>query len=420
MTVSALMIPEPLPDDPDAVTTALETAAIFGTQGDKREAVRWLRRAAELAGDEGNDLRALTLARVAADLTNEIGGDSTAPAGASRDAAPARLVAEPITASTAAAASSAPASVEPASEFGLAPTVSAQPPANLGAPVPVAPDWIPPVPPPPGSVMTASGEPTGSELPVPPPPSLTSPEVMAAPGPSPAQPSQSPPTAIGPSQPPAQSLREALQRFSQHASSSPPAAERPDPQQSPALAALVQSIVQQTPRTQSVPSTGVSASNGPSSSRSQALPSLSATDARAALADTAPNFRIPEPDVENTQPGFAGQPPPASDAFSDAITDPRLVPTVGARAESAMPPSQPAALLEEPTTTREPPALAVPAVSTPKTLTGARQAVRVSIAATTEAGIFLVELLRNGAHPAPGSHEAFVVLTDPAADVFQD
>jgi hypothetical protein len=220
-------------------------------------------------------------------------------------------------------------------------------------------------------------------------------------------------------------LREALQRFSQHAShtsSSPPAAaplDVPDPQQSPALAALVQSIVQQTPRTQSAPSPGASASNGPSSARSQPLSIASAMDARAALADTAPNFRIPEPDVENTQPGFAAQPAPASDAFSDAITDPRMVPTVGATPDAAMPQSRTAALIDEPTTARDPAALADPAVS-PKALTGARQAVRVSIAATTEAGIFLVELLRNGASPAPGSQEAFVVLADPAANVFED
>jgi hypothetical protein len=454
MTVSALTIPEPLPDDPDAVTTALETAAIFGTQGDTREAVRWVRRAAELAGDEGNDLRALTLARVAADLTNELGGDSTMPANTSRDAVPARVVAESITAATAPGGDSAmldsarglspsldavapaPDTSERASDIGLAPTVSAQPPANLGTPVPVAPDWIPPVPPPPNNVVTASGEPTGDELPVAPPPVtppalLTPPEALAGPGPSPALPSQSPAAAIGPSQPPAQSLREALQRFSQHAShtsSSPPAApalDQPDPQRSPALAALVQSIVQQTPRAQPAPGPGASASNGPSSSRSRpvsaASAAVSAAETRAALADTAPNFRVPEPDVENTQPGFVVQPAPSSDSFSDAITNPYAVPAVGAKPESATPPSRPTTVLvETPPAIREPATLEAPAVSTPKTRAGARQAVRVSIAATTEAGIFLVELLRNGANPAPGSHEAFVVLADPASDVFDD
>jgi hypothetical protein len=63
-----LTVPEPLPDDPEAVVTALETAEIFGKQGDVKEAVRWVRRAAEIAGDEGNDLRALNLARAIADI----------------------------------------------------------------------------------------------------------------------------------------------------------------------------------------------------------------------------------------------------------------------------------------------------------------------------------------------------------------
>src|SRR6185436_7502440 len=63
-----LTVPEPLPNDPEAVITALETAEIFGKQGDLKEAVRWVRRAAEIAGDEGSDERALTLARAVADL----------------------------------------------------------------------------------------------------------------------------------------------------------------------------------------------------------------------------------------------------------------------------------------------------------------------------------------------------------------
>ena len=44
-----LSVPEPLPNDPEAVVTALETAEIFGKQGDLKEAVRWVRRAAEIA-----------------------------------------------------------------------------------------------------------------------------------------------------------------------------------------------------------------------------------------------------------------------------------------------------------------------------------------------------------------------------------
>lgn len=70
----ALSVPEPLPNDSEDLSTALETAAIFGAQGDVREAVRWVRRAAELAGDAGDDMRALALARAVADL-----GASVAP-----------------------------------------------------------------------------------------------------------------------------------------------------------------------------------------------------------------------------------------------------------------------------------------------------------------------------------------------------
>jgi hypothetical protein len=69
-----LSVPEPESTDPEDLTTALETAAIFSAQGDLREAVRWVRRAAELAGDAGDDMRALTLARAVADL-----GESMAP-----------------------------------------------------------------------------------------------------------------------------------------------------------------------------------------------------------------------------------------------------------------------------------------------------------------------------------------------------
>ncbi|HEY3493875.1 MAG TPA: hypothetical protein VGK73_04285, partial [Polyangiaceae bacterium] len=76
MSAPSLSVPEPLADDGEDITTALETAAIFNAQGDLREAVRWVRRAAEAAGDAGNDLRALALARAVADLNV---GASAAP-----------------------------------------------------------------------------------------------------------------------------------------------------------------------------------------------------------------------------------------------------------------------------------------------------------------------------------------------------
>jgi hypothetical protein len=79
-----LSVPEPQPTDPEDLSTALETAAIFSAQGDVREAMRWVRRAAELAGDAGDDVRALTLARAVADL-----GDSVAPSAPPPGVAPA-------------------------------------------------------------------------------------------------------------------------------------------------------------------------------------------------------------------------------------------------------------------------------------------------------------------------------------------
>ena len=70
-------IPTPSRADTETVSTALETAAIFRSKGDGREAMRWLQRAAESAGAAGDDERALSLSRVAADLHAEL--DTPAP-----------------------------------------------------------------------------------------------------------------------------------------------------------------------------------------------------------------------------------------------------------------------------------------------------------------------------------------------------
>src|SRR5690349_21572248 len=104
---TALAFPEPLPDDPEVVATALETAGIFGVQGDVREAVRWVRRAAELAGDAGIDDRAFALARAAADLTSNYSDQTQSsappPAGApaAQAAQPARVESAPARAASA-------------------------------------------------------------------------------------------------------------------------------------------------------------------------------------------------------------------------------------------------------------------------------------------------------------------------------
>jgi hypothetical protein len=72
MMQQTIDIPTPARADTETVITALETAAIFRSKGDGREAMRWLQRAAESAGAAGDDQRALSLSRVAADLHEEL------------------------------------------------------------------------------------------------------------------------------------------------------------------------------------------------------------------------------------------------------------------------------------------------------------------------------------------------------------
>lgn len=67
-----IAIPSPSRADTETVITALETAAVFRSKGDSREAMRWLRRAAESAGAAGDDERALSLSRIVADLHEEL------------------------------------------------------------------------------------------------------------------------------------------------------------------------------------------------------------------------------------------------------------------------------------------------------------------------------------------------------------
>lgn len=66
-------------DDGDDVRWALETANAVWTQGDRRAALSWLRRAAEAAAEAGADGRALQLARAGADLRSELEIPRTLP-----------------------------------------------------------------------------------------------------------------------------------------------------------------------------------------------------------------------------------------------------------------------------------------------------------------------------------------------------
>jgi hypothetical protein len=76
----ALLTPQPELSDSDDVLLALETARALETQGELREAARWLRRAVDEAEMQGDDERVLVLARAAADMANIIG--SSPPPGA--------------------------------------------------------------------------------------------------------------------------------------------------------------------------------------------------------------------------------------------------------------------------------------------------------------------------------------------------
>jgi hypothetical protein len=133
-----LLTPRPEASDSDDVLLALETARALETQGEFREAARWLRRAAEEAEQEGNDERVLTLARAAADLASAIG--SSPPGGdAVTMRAPSEQVADKIEPEY-------PATTPPAGSFdptipppGALPATAVAPPSSESATVsPVA------------------------------------------------------------------------------------------------------------------------------------------------------------------------------------------------------------------------------------------------------------------------------------------
>ena len=61
-------IPEVVAADLDDTRWALDTASTLWSQGDRREALRWVRRAAEAAAEGEQDSRALELAKAGAEL----------------------------------------------------------------------------------------------------------------------------------------------------------------------------------------------------------------------------------------------------------------------------------------------------------------------------------------------------------------
>ncbi|HEX4335897.1 MAG TPA: hypothetical protein VH062_08290 [Polyangiaceae bacterium] len=73
------LLPNPEPSDPQDVRWALETARTLWGQGDRREALQWVRRAAEAAAEAGADDRALSLAKMGAELRGVLDIPRTLP-----------------------------------------------------------------------------------------------------------------------------------------------------------------------------------------------------------------------------------------------------------------------------------------------------------------------------------------------------
>ena len=69
---SAPSIPPPQPADPGEVTEALDVASKLWKDGNRDDAVRWVRRAAQAAEEAGDSVRMTALARASADLEESL------------------------------------------------------------------------------------------------------------------------------------------------------------------------------------------------------------------------------------------------------------------------------------------------------------------------------------------------------------
>jgi hypothetical protein len=73
------LLPAADPTDAQDVRWALETAQSLWNQGERREALQWVRRAAEAAAESGADDRALLLAKMGAELRGVLDIPRTLP-----------------------------------------------------------------------------------------------------------------------------------------------------------------------------------------------------------------------------------------------------------------------------------------------------------------------------------------------------
>jgi hypothetical protein len=79
MEMSERHLPAPEPADARDIRWALETAQSMWDQGERREALQWVRRAAEAAAESGADDRALMLAKMGAELRGVLDIPRTLP-----------------------------------------------------------------------------------------------------------------------------------------------------------------------------------------------------------------------------------------------------------------------------------------------------------------------------------------------------
>jgi hypothetical protein len=348
-----LSVPDPHPNDPEGVVSALETAAIFGTQGDLKEAVRWVRKAAEIAGDEGNDERALTLARAIADLNISASQPpSQAPAQAPQSA-------EPVLTAPAAAA---PAAIAPPPPL---PAASPSPEPAAGATA-YDPD---------GDAETrvvdsaavladfqkqqTNGNGAGHAAPVLPPPSMSS---VATPVATPAE------------------MVAAVAAFNEDPPPPPPAPSATGVDTAPDFAKE-----EETPPSRS----GIG-----SMAELLARKEAEVSSARAA-ADAL------EPEAAHADTGWdEPPPPPPPPQASVPPAERRTAHPAAERVQTPLIPSQPY--------------LDRPPVNAP-----VHQAVRGSIVATAEPGVFVLRVLTAEQPPAPTGHEVLVVVTDPTSSPFK-
>lgn len=380
---TALAFPEPLPEDPEVVATALETAGIFGVQGDVREALRWVRRAAEYAGDAGNDDRAFALARAAADLTANLSertesapppaANAAPPAQPANDAGSARVASAPPPppppppVATANRSSNRPQESRPSQPHqavSVSPIVSLNAKTNASAPQAASSD--------------DEGEITSQHPPH---------RARQSDSPPPRAPVAAEPAAAAPSNDALAAL------FEDPAPAQPKAAPGAVALQSPLAQTLAMHSPEPTPETPTPePAATVQEPPAPPEATvryqaSQAAAATASPSRAASLTNAARRAHIPQ----HLIPTQIYEPVQAEAAFVDERV-PVLDAVVDAPAERPSSPPQ----------------------------ASSRQAVRATIEQSQEEGVYILRLLKNGESAASGTFEALVVLVDPNAELFSE